>query len=134
MKVTDISPFQTLGIAREVDGRFKGDLNVVTIACNTGANTCLIPVPAPAFALVFLTPEEDIATVTFSTSTYTNTANTATVAASVLATSNGMSGKDWELGSTSSGSNNGALGGYIHANFASVLVGAAVTALALILY
>ncbi|KAF7325343.1 hypothetical protein MVEN_02635000 [Mycena venus] len=120
---------QTLGTARNVDGRFKGDMNVVTIACNTGANTCLIPVPAPAFALVFLTPEEDIATVTFSTSVYTNTANTATVAASVLATSNGMSGKDWELGSTSPGSNkNGVLRGY-HANFA----GAVVTALALII-
>jgi len=124
---------QTLGTAHEVDGRFQGNLNVVTIACNTGANTCLIPVPAPAFALVFLTPEEDIATVTFSTSVYTQTVNTATVAASVLATSNGMSGKDWELGSTSSGSNNGALGGYGHANSAGVLIGAAVTALALMI-
>ncbi|KAF7360487.1 hypothetical protein MVEN_00779400 [Mycena venus] len=124
-----VSSLKTLGTARNVDGRFKGDMNVVTIACNTGANACFIPVPAPAFALVFLTPEEDIATVTFSTSVYTNTANTATVAASVLATSNGMSGKDWELGSTSPGSNkNGVLRGY-HANFA----GAGVTALALII-
>ncbi|KAJ6595642.1 hypothetical protein DFH09DRAFT_144191 [Mycena vulgaris] len=101
---------QTLGTIHEVDGRFKGDLSVVTIACDTSANTCLVPVPAPAFALVSLTEEEDISTVTFSTSTYTNAAGTATIAASVLATSNGMSGKNWELGSTSSGSNNAALG------------------------
>ncbi|KAJ7640830.1 glycoside hydrolase family 79 protein [Mycena polygramma] len=99
---------QTLGTVREVDGRFKNDLNIVTIACDTGANTCIVPVPAPAFALVFLTAAEDIATATFSTSIYTNTANTATVAASVLETSNGMSGKDWELGSTSNGSKSAA--------------------------
>jgi hypothetical protein len=115
----------------EVDGRFKGDLNIVSISCDTSANTCLIPVPAPAFALVFLTSAEDISTVTFSTSVYTNTANTATVAASVLATSNGMSGKDWELGSTSSGSNNGA-NGYARVNIVG-LVGAAFIALALLL-
>ncbi|KAJ7266877.1 glycoside hydrolase superfamily [Mycena haematopus] len=120
---------QTLGIARQVDGRFKGDLNIVTITCDTGANTCLIPVPAPAFALVFLTPEASIPTVTFSTSVYTNTANTATVAASVLATSNGMSGSDWELASTSQ-EKNGALSGY---RPAGVLFRAAVVGLALIL-
>ncbi|KAJ7742690.1 glycoside hydrolase family 79 protein [Mycena maculata] len=92
---------QTLGTIHEVDGRFQGTLNVTTIACDTGANTCLIPVPAPAFALVFLTSEETIATATFATTVYTAGANTATVEASVLATSNGMSGADWELGSTS---------------------------------
>jgi len=59
-----------------------------------------------------------------------NTANTATVAASVLATSNGMSGKDWELGSTSSGSKNGA--GDARVNVVG-LVGAAFIALALLL-
>lgn len=124
---------KTLGQIRQVDGRFKGDLNVVTIVCDTAANTCLIPVPAPAFALVYLTPEEDIATVTFATSTYTNAANTATIAASVLATSNGMSGKDWEqLGSTSKGSISGAVGGYVRANFAGGLVGAVVAALVLL--
>ncbi|KAJ7731915.1 glycoside hydrolase family 79 protein [Mycena maculata] len=90
---------QTLGTIHEVDGRFQGALNVTTISCDTGANTCLIPVPAPAFALVFLTAEETISTVTFSTTT--SGANTATIAASVLATSNGMSGAQWQLGSTS---------------------------------
>ncbi|KAJ7064929.1 glycoside hydrolase family 79 protein [Mycena amicta] len=99
---------QTLGQVHEVDGRFKNDLNIVTISCDAGANTCAIPVPAPAFALVFLEEEADIATVTFPTTAVTNTKNTVTVPSSVLATSNGMSGKDWELGSTSSGSNNAA--------------------------
>ncbi|KAJ7461813.1 glycoside hydrolase family 79 protein [Mycena galericulata] len=92
---------QTLGTIRQVDGRFQGNLNVVTISCDTSANTCVIPVPAPAFALVFLTAEEAIGTVTFSTSIFTNKGATVTIAPSVLATSNGMSGKDWELGSTS---------------------------------
>ncbi|KAJ7359116.1 glycoside hydrolase family 79 protein [Mycena albidolilacea] len=124
---------QTLGQIRQVDGRFKGDLNVVTITCDTAANTCLIPVPAPAFALVYLAPEEDIATVTFATSTYTNAANTATIAASVLATSNGMSGKDWaQLGSTSKGSISGAVGGYVRVNFAGGLIGAVAAALVLL--
>ncbi|KAJ7811864.1 glycoside hydrolase family 79 protein [Mycena leptocephala] len=100
---------QTLGTIHNVDGRFQGDLNVVSIACDTSANTCLIPVPAPAFALVFLTAEPDISTVTFSTTAYTNTKGTATIAQSVLETSNGMSAKNRPLGSTSSGSqNNGA--------------------------
>ncbi|KAJ6612683.1 glycoside hydrolase family 79 protein [Mycena sp. CBHHK59/15] len=101
---------QTLGAAHNVDGRFQGNLNVVTISCDTGANTCRVPVPAPAFALVFLTQQAAIETVTFSTSTYTNAAGTATIASAVLATSNGMSGKNWtELGSTSPGSVNGAV-------------------------
>ncbi|KAF7344500.1 hypothetical protein MSAN_01931900 [Mycena sanguinolenta] len=120
---------QTLGTAREVDGRFKGALNITTITCDTGANTCLIPVPAPAFALVFLTAEEDIATVTFSTSVHTNTVNTATVAASVLATSNGMAGDVWKLASTSN-EKNAALSRDGHAGW---LVGTVAAALALIL-
>ncbi|KAF7318883.1 Glycoside hydrolase family 79 protein [Mycena chlorophos] len=99
---------QTLGAMHEVDGRLSNALDVVTINCDTSANTCAIPVKAPQFALVFLKQEENIATVTYSTSTYTNTRYTVTVASSVLATSNGMSGADWELGSTSSGSNNAA--------------------------
>ncbi|KAJ6588734.1 glycoside hydrolase family 79 protein [Mycena capillaripes] len=123
---------QTLGTVHQVDGRFKGDLNIVSIACDTSANTCVIPVPAPAFALVFLTPPEEIATATFSTSIYTNTANTATVASAVLATSNGMSGKDWSLGSTSSGSNSAARGN-ARVEVAGVLGGVAAAALALML-
>ncbi|KAJ7634683.1 glycoside hydrolase family 79 protein [Roridomyces roridus] len=90
---------QTLGTIHEVDGRFKNDLNIVTISCDTSANTCVIPVPAPAFALVFMQTEESIGTATFPTTTVKG--GTATVPPAVLATSNGMSGADWQLGSTS---------------------------------
>ncbi|KAJ7635000.1 glycoside hydrolase family 79 protein [Roridomyces roridus] len=99
---------QTLGTQREVDGRFRGVENVVSISCDTGANTCQIPVQAPSFALVFFTPEAEISTVTFSTTAYTNIGATATVASDVLATSNGMSGNSWQLGSTSNGKQNAA--------------------------
>ncbi|KAJ7691770.1 glycoside hydrolase family 79 protein [Mycena rosella] len=111
---------QTLGTIHEVDGRFKGTLDVVTIACNTGANTCLVPVPAPAFALVFLAAAPDITTATFSTSTYTNAAGTATVPASVLATSNGMLGMDETLWSTSAGSTENAAHGQLSVDFGLV--------------
>ncbi|KAJ6514298.1 glycoside hydrolase family 79 protein [Mycena vitilis] len=92
---------QTMGTKFTVDGRFKGDMNIVSIPCDTTANTCVVPVPAPGFALVSLVAESDISTVTFSTTAYTNVAGTATVAPEVLQTSNGMSGKDWQMGSTS---------------------------------
>ena len=112
--------FQTLGGDFTVDGRFRGDLNVTTINCVN--NGCVIPVPAPGFALVFLanssssTPPQDPyismsqATKTFSTSAYTKTLNTARVPPSVLATSNGHSGVDREqLGSTSANIKNSSL-------------------------
>ncbi|KAJ7037927.1 glycoside hydrolase family 79 protein [Mycena alexandri] len=124
---------QTLGGIHEVDGRFQGILNVVSISCDSTANTCLIPVQAPAFALVFLTTPTNVATVTFSTSVYTANKNTATIAPAVLATSNGMSGKDWELGSTSSGSNNAAQR-RARVEYAAVLGGASVVVLKLLLW
>ncbi|KAJ7634934.1 glycoside hydrolase family 79 protein [Roridomyces roridus] len=80
---------QTLGTQREIDGRFRGTENIVTISCDTGANTCQIPL--------------EISTVTFATTARTNLAGTATVAPDVLATSNGISGNTWQLGSTSNG-------------------------------
>lgn len=68
---------------------------------------------APAFALVFLTDPTAIQdspenpALTFETTAFTKTINTATVDPSVLATSNGHSGKERQkLGSTSSGSVN----------------------------
>lgn len=101
---------QTLGNHFEVDGRFKGDLNVTTINCNTNAGTCTIPVPSPGFALVFLdnnNPEASVgqATQTFATTAYTRTHNTVFVDPTVVANSNGHSGISREgLGSTSQGS------------------------------
>ena len=100
---------QTLGSQLTVDGRFRGNLNIISITCDTSSNTCSIPVPAPGFALVFLSPsspDPDLnlgqATKTFSTTAYTKLRNTATIESSVLATSNGHSGAGRAvLGSTS---------------------------------
>lgn len=39
----------------EVDGRLQGSVSTVTINCDQTANTCNVQVPAPGFALVFLT-------------------------------------------------------------------------------
>lgn len=98
---------QSLGGVYQSDGRLKGQETIQQVACNQGANNCQISVPAPGFALVFLNPGTSggsVSTQTFSTSAYTRTLNTATVAADVLATSNGQSGKNRYLGSTSTGS------------------------------
>ncbi|KAF8900473.1 hypothetical protein CPB84DRAFT_1847260 [Gymnopilus junonius] len=89
---------QTLGNQFEVDGRFKGTLNVTQINCNTGANTCDIPVPAPGFALVFFdssSPALSIgqASQTFTTTAYTQRHNTATYDSSTISLSQGRSGK-----------------------------------------
>jgi len=114
---------QTFGGTFASDGRLQGDMVIQTVQCDTSSNTCPITVPAPSVALVFLDPstmygntgntEGDVnsgdgqegSTLTFSTTVYTRTQNTATVAASVLATSNGHSGMDVVLWSTSQGSN-----------------------------
>lgn len=106
---------QTFGLYFESDGRFKGDLHIDTVNCN-GDGTCTVKVPAPGFALVFITDDPDnLGTSghaqTFTTTAYTKTINTATVDPTVLANSNGHSGKDRALhGSTSYGSRNGAVG------------------------
>ncbi|KDR78213.1 hypothetical protein GALMADRAFT_94783 [Galerina marginata CBS 339.88] len=102
---------QTLGNQFQVDGRFKGTLNVTTINCNTAASACIIPVPAPGFALVFFDGNAEQlsvgqATQTFATTAHTKVHNTATYDAEVLATSNGRSGSNRHqgFGSTSVGS------------------------------
>ncbi|KAF5371018.1 hypothetical protein D9615_010018 [Tricholomella constricta] len=109
---------QTFGNKFQVDGRPKGDLNITTIQCDQGANQCHVPVKAPSFALVFLSDPNapaaagiDAPALTFETTAFTKTVNTATVDPAVLATSNGHSGKERsKLGSTSSGSVNAAEG------------------------
>lgn len=106
---------QTFGLYFESDGRLKNDLHIDTVTCNND-NTCTVSVPAPGFALVFIT--DDPANLgsgdpveTFTTTAVTKTFNTATVDPSVLANSNGHSGKDRvNLGSTSYGSRSGAMG------------------------
>ena len=106
---------QTFGSFFESDGLLKNNLHIDTVTCNND-NTCTINVPAPGFALVFLTDDPDnLGSGTpaegYSTTAYTNTFNTATIDPSVLATSNGHSGSDRvNLGSTSYGSRSGAMG------------------------
>ncbi|THH18224.1 hypothetical protein EW146_g2709 [Bondarzewia mesenterica] len=87
----------------------QGNLDVQTVQCDQNANTCTIKVPAPGFALVFLTPDSlsqvtPGGSMTFPTTYVTKTINTVLVDSSVLATSNGHSGMvNWK-GTTSSGS------------------------------
>ncbi|KAJ7240558.1 glycoside hydrolase family 79 protein [Mycena rebaudengoi] len=107
---------QTFGTSHNVDGRLKGAPDVRAISCDTTASTCLIPVPAPGFALVFLadaafTDVGEVAPMTYSTTAYTKTHNTARVDPTVLANSNGNSGRLWDqhLGSTSQGSRDSAV-------------------------
>lgn len=101
---------QTFGNHYEVDGRFRGDLNVTTINCDIPTNTCIVPVKAPGFALVFFdttTPELGIgqAIQTFTTTLITKTRNTlGQMDPTALAQSNGDRGVGLRLGSTSQGS------------------------------
>lgn len=105
-----LDSFQTLGNQFTVDGRFRGSLNVTTINCDTTANTCVVPVPAPGFALVFFDANAEPlsigqATETFSTTARTKFHNTATYDPVALSTSNGHSGMSKNgFGSTSVGS------------------------------
>ncbi|KAH8804268.1 hypothetical protein DL96DRAFT_1474641 [Flagelloscypha sp. PMI_526] len=100
---------QTLGVAYGSDGRLKGDEVVKTITCNND-NTCTIPVPAPAFALVFLNgdpnPTAAYPSSTYATTAVTQTRNTAVVSNDVLATSNGHQNVADKKFSTSFGSGN----------------------------
>ncbi|TFK68765.1 glycoside hydrolase family 79 protein [Pluteus cervinus] len=117
---------QTLGTKFQADGRLKGTMSTVTINCDQTANSCSIPVPAPGFALVFFTDspplEMEDSAITFATTAYTKTVNTAFLDPSLLATSNGMSGKTRKLGSTSKGSSSGSLSSRLYAPGLVVLV------------
>jgi len=95
---------QTFGGNFESDGRLMGQQNIQTITCNGGS--CQVKVPAPSFALAFLSDQalsesDSGASQTFSTSLKTKTENTATVDPSVLATSNGHKGFANHGGTTS---------------------------------
>ncbi|EIW56404.1 uncharacterized protein TRAVEDRAFT_72998 [Trametes versicolor FP-101664 SS1] len=122
---------QTFGGRFQADGRLSGQEFVQTITCDQGANTCQIPVPAPGVALVFLSSDAqtnaDPTTMTFSTTAVTKAAETLTVAASALATSNGHGGK-LPLSGTSKGSSGGAtaIGVPLSLSLASLFFGALV--------
>ncbi|CAL1698450.1 unnamed protein product [Somion occarium] len=118
---------QTLGAMFKADGRLQGSEQVQTVTCDQNANTCDVKVPAPGFALVFLTDNalqesNPQSTMTFSTSSVTRTINTATVDPAVLATSNGQNGQVRAgLGSTSKGSVNAARAAIIVPSIATLL-------------
>lgn len=119
---------QNFGATFQSDGRLKGSESVQTIDCDQSSNTCQVTVPAPGVALVFLSSDAygesgNPPTQTFPTTMVTKTVNTATVDPSVLATSNGMSGATWELGSTSKENTAAGLRGSLSLVF---VVGAAV--------
>ncbi|KAJ6590373.1 glycoside hydrolase family 79 protein [Mycena sp. CBHHK59/15] len=104
---------QTFGGSFASDGRPTGTEDIQTVQCDTGAGTCTVSVPAPGFALVFLsdtafTEDKGAATATFPTTVHTKTHNTATVEPSVLATSNGNRMSMHELAGTSKPPKSGA--------------------------
>jgi hypothetical protein len=91
-----------------------GTPNITEVACDTGAGSCVIPVPAPAAALVFLSQDAlgasgaQASPTTYATTARTRAYNTATLASSVIATMNGMNAGSRRTGSTSKGSISGA--------------------------
>ena len=119
-------PPQTFGGQFESDGRLKNELHIETIQCDQGANTCQVRVPAPGFALVFMSDEaaaesEPTSTATFGTTAITKIKNTATIDEAVLATSNGNRGMENMKGSTSFGSAHGYNGAPARAILPSVV-------------
>ncbi|KAJ6561989.1 glycoside hydrolase family 79 protein [Mycena capillaripes] len=98
---------QTFGTAFASDGRLTGTEDIQTVTCKSD-NTCDIKVPAPGFALVFLTDlstdkETYPAVPTFSTTVQTKTVNTLSIDPSLLATSNGQAGANFLPAKSSQG-------------------------------
>lgn len=99
---------QTFGDVLSSNGILQGQQNITTIPCQSD-NVCPVPVPAPGFALVFLSqdalqessPGPDAVTPFSTTVTTAIGQNTATINAQVLATSNGYGGAMNQIGSTS---------------------------------
>ncbi|KAF7315155.1 Glyco-hydro-79C domain-containing protein [Mycena indigotica] len=97
---------QTFGGNFESDGRPMGQEDIKTVTCDGNAKTCTVVVPAPGFALVFLsddamTEDKGLPSTTFATTAKTKFRNTVTVDPAVLATSNGNKFADHELAGTS---------------------------------
>ncbi|OCH92578.1 glycoside hydrolase family 79 protein [Obba rivulosa] len=118
---------QTLGTRFQSDGTLQGEEQAVIIPCDQTTLQCVVSVPAPGAALVFLSDQAlaestPTTTQTFPTTAMTKTIKTASVAASVLATSNGDSGAD-RVSLSSTDKN-----GLTHANGASPFVNDALVA------
>ncbi|KAJ7064676.1 hypothetical protein C8F01DRAFT_771741 [Mycena amicta] len=97
---------QTFGGFFESDGRPMGTEDIKSVDCDATNKTCTITVPAPGFALVFLsddaqTEDGGLPSTTFATTAKTKFRNTATVDPALMATSNGNRFSDHELAGTS---------------------------------
>ncbi|KAJ7289361.1 glycoside hydrolase family 79 protein [Mycena rebaudengoi] len=96
---------QTFGGNFESDGRPMGTEDIKTVPCDAAAQTCTVTVPAPGFALVYLSgdpySDAEAPAATYATTARTKTHNTATVEPAVLATSNGNRAGNMALGGTS---------------------------------
>ncbi|KAF7300999.1 Glyco-hydro-79C domain-containing protein [Mycena indigotica] len=85
---------QTFGSFFESNGRPMGEKDIKTVACDSESRTCTVNVPAPGFALVFLSEDAETessgkVSTTFATTARTKLRNTATMNLAALATSNG---------------------------------------------
>jgi len=97
---------QTFGGNFESDGRPIGTEDIQSVTC-TSPTQCVVKVPAPGAALVFLSPtggqdadQKGAPQTTFATTAVTRVRNTATIDQQALATSNGRNGA-LQIGSTS---------------------------------
>ncbi|EJF60196.1 hypothetical protein DICSQDRAFT_171422 [Dichomitus squalens LYAD-421 SS1] len=104
---------QTFGGRFAADGRLSGNEVIQTISCDQNANTCVVPVPAPGAALVFVSSDaqsssDPSATQTYATTAVTNPAQNVNIDPTALANSNGRSGGTGPLAGTSKGGANGA--------------------------
>lgn len=70
---------QTLGKWTQSDGRLQGEETVLTVNCDQGSNTCAVKVPAPGFALVFMSDDAFQQSAPQTTATFATTAVTRTV-------------------------------------------------------
>ncbi|KAJ7249910.1 glycoside hydrolase family 79 protein [Mycena rebaudengoi] len=126
---------QTFGGNFDSDGRLTGDEVIESVPCDQDKKVCIVRVPAPGFALVYLTDsvysEKQDPPQTYATTARTKIHNTATIPPEVLATSNGQRQGVLELLGTSRPPKNAAR--HNAPLLVSVVVGAAVMGAALAL-
>ena len=96
---------QTMGNSFSSDGRLYGDVETISVQCTDG--NCVIPVPAPSIAIVYLDPEAlaDSSVPVEAVQSYSTTVigeGDATIAPGALETGNGLDPN--LIGSTSKGS------------------------------
>ena len=103
---------------------------MTTVACDQTTNTCSIPVPAPGFALVFLTSDaldavSPTSTVTFPTTDTRSSATHISIDPNILVTSNGHTGmRNVRAGTTPGHKISGAFPRYVVLSSALALLAA----------